>query len=64
MYEKDFDRKNWPEKGKKIRDLIKELQSFEDQDLLVEMSIDGGETAKPISFIGKKDGKCRLVYLK
>jgi hypothetical protein len=34
----------WVLKGKKISQLIEELQSFENQDLLVEISLDGGNT--------------------
>ena len=33
--------------------VIKELESFEDQNLLVEISFDDGETSKPISLVGK-----------
>jgi len=40
---------------------IKELESFEDQNLLVEISFDDGETSKPISLVGKIDGKCMLL---
>ena len=41
----------WVLKGKKISQLIEELQSFENQDLLVEISLDGGNTHKPISLV-------------
>jgi hypothetical protein len=40
---------------------IKELESFEDQNLLVEIFFDDGETSKPISLVGKIDGKCMLL---
>lgn len=50
----------WVVRGKTIRQLIKELQSFEDQDLFVEISLDGGDTHKPISLV-KNPG--RLVSL-
>ena len=52
---------DWVTKGKTIKQLIKELSAFEDQNLLVEISIDGGETSKPISIVRKLDGKCALV---
>ncbi len=51
----------WVLRGKTIRQLIKELQSFEDQDLLVEISVDGGDTRKPISFVKKSGEICLLV---
>ena len=55
--------KNWEKCGKSILELIKELESFEDKSLKVELSFDGGLTSKPISLVGKKDGKCLLVTL-
>ncbi|ENV14671.1 MULTISPECIES: hypothetical protein [Acinetobacter] len=51
----------WVIQGKSIKQLIKELESFEDQNLLVEISFDDGETSKPISLVGKIDGKCMLL---
>ena len=51
----------WVIQGKNIKQLIKELESFEDQNLLVEISFDDGETSKPISLVGKIDGKCMLL---
>ncbi|MGF2881820.1 hypothetical protein VSN93_17455 [Acinetobacter johnsonii] len=51
----------WITRGKSIKQLIEELQSFEDQNLLVEISFDCGETSKPISLVGKIDGKCILL---
>lgn len=51
----------WIMQGKSIKQLIKELESFEDQNLLVEISFDDGETSKPISLVGKIDGKCILL---
>ncbi|MQP39529.1 hypothetical protein CQ059_01725 [Brucella pseudogrignonensis] len=57
------DRKDWNIKGKSIRDLIKELESFDDQGLIVKISIDGGKTVKPISLIGKVNGECVLLNL-
>ena len=52
---------DWVVRGKTIRQLIRELQSFENQDLFVEMSLDGGETHKPISLVGKYGQRCLLV---
>ena len=51
----------WVTRGKTIKQLIKELESFEDQNLFVEISLDDGETLKPISSVGKIDGKCILL---
>lgn len=53
---------HWINRGKTIRQLIKELQSFENQDLLVEISIDNGETKRPISLVKKSDGTCLLTF--
>jgi hypothetical protein len=52
---------DWVVRGKTIRQLIKELQSFENQDLLVEISLDGGDTHKPISLVKKSGQTCLLV---
>ena len=51
----------WVVKGKTISQLIEELQSFANQKLLVEISIDGGRTHKPISLVKKSEGVCLLV---
>ncbi len=45
-----------------IKELIKQLSSFEDEDLEVVISIDDGETYKSLSLVGKIDGKCALIY--
>ena len=47
-------KKKYPDyvtKGKTIRQLIKELQTFEDQDIEARISLDGGKTDKPISIL-------------
>lgn len=51
----------WIVRGKSIRQLIKELQTFEDQDLEVRISLDDGDTHKPISLVEKNGGFCVLV---
>jgi len=51
----------WVTRGKSIRQLIQELQSFENQDLEVRISIDAGNSHQPISLVGKKDGSCVLM---
>jgi hypothetical protein len=52
---------DWVVRGKTIRQLIKELQSLEDQDMFVEISLDGGDTHKPISLVKKSGKTCLLV---
>ena len=51
----------WVTQGKTIKQLIEELQTFEDQDLEVRISLDEGETHKPISMVGKRKGFCMLM---
>ncbi|MGY0645929.1 MAG: hypothetical protein ACW7DN_15250 [Paraglaciecola chathamensis] len=46
----------WVTRGKTIKQLIKELQSFDNQDLEVKISIDGGKSFKSISLVGKNSG--------
>lgn len=53
---------DWISRGETISQLISELQSFEDQNLLVEISIDDGMTKKPISLVVKSGGICVLVH--
>ena len=64
MNVKNTDHRDWANKGKTIEELIKELQSFESQDLPVEISFDGGDDVRSAGLVGKKDGKCLLIYLK
>ena len=58
----DANKPDWIYGGKTIRQLIQELQTFEDQNLEVLISVDEGDTKKPISIVGKSDGKCLLMY--
>ena len=44
---------NWGAKNKSISQLINELKTFENQELIVMVSSDGGETFKPVKLIGK-----------
>jgi hypothetical protein len=50
----------WITRGKTIRELIKELNTFENQDLEVRISMDDGLTHKPISILGKSGIYCIL----
>lgn len=57
----------WVTKGKTIRQLIEELQTFENQDIEVLISIDNGENCQPISLVGKEGEErkyCLLVNCK
>lgn len=60
------DTENWVTCGKSIRQLIAELQTYENQDLEVRISVDAGITHKPISILGKSgeaaDVVCVLKY--
>jgi hypothetical protein len=51
----------WTRQGKTVRQLIEELQSFENQELEVRISIDSGETSLPISLVGKSENKYALL---
>lgn len=53
----------WVARGKTIEGLIRELMTFEDKHLRVEMSFDDGLTSRPISLVGKLNGKCVLFNL-
>ena len=53
---------SWADKGKTLAQLIKELQTFEDQEAEVRISVDGGDTSLPISLVGKSDGKYALLF--
>lgn len=49
----------WEDRQKSITQLIKELKTFEDQELVVMVLDDGGETFKSVKLLGKDfiDGK-------
>ncbi len=47
---------NWVTSGKTISQLIEELKSFSDQNLEVRLSLDDGESFKPISLVVRKGG--------
>lgn len=61
MNAKSTGQPDWVVRGKTIRQLIKELQTFDNQDLFVEISLDGGDTHKPISLVKKSGQICLLV---
>ncbi len=57
---------DWVTCGKSIRQLIEELKTFENQEMEVRISINGGENHRPISIVGKEgneaDTVCVLKY--
>jgi hypothetical protein len=55
-------RPEWVYRGKSIHDLIKELQSFDDEDGEVQISVDYGDSRKPISLVVERDGRCLLMF--
>jgi len=52
----------WKYRGKTICELIQELQTFEDQEVEVQISTDDGDTRKPISLVVHADGRCLLMF--
>ena len=52
---------DWTSKGKTVAQLIEELQTFEDRELEVRISLDGGKTSYPISLVGKSNGKYAVI---
>ena len=57
------DKLGWESRGKTVEGLIEELKTFEDKNIKVEISLDGGVTSRPISLVGKKNGKCLLINI-
>lgn len=53
---------DWRTCGKTIRQLIRELQTFENQDLEVRISSSGVAQTFPISMVMKSGGDCVLAY--
>jgi len=51
----------WVGKGKTIRQLIKELQIFQNLDTEVRISLDDGGSHKAISLVEKEGSYCLLV---
>ncbi len=52
----------WVTRGKTIRQLIKELETFENQDLEVRISLDDGDTNSCISLVAKGYGEDKAQY--
>ena len=51
----------WVTQGKSIKQLIKELKTFEDQNSEVRISLDYGDKHSPISMVGKIGKNCVLM---
>lgn len=51
----------WVTRGKTIRQLIEELRSFENQELEVRISLDSGDTHRPISLVAQCGTYCVLM---
>jgi len=47
-------------RGKTVRQLMEELQSFENREFEVRISIDSGDTSVPILLVGKTENKYAL----
>ena len=52
----------WGTEEKSIAQIIEELNTFEDQELMVMVSSDGGKTLRPIKLLGKKFDKDNKAY--
>ena len=52
----------WGAKEKSIAQIIEELNTFEDQELMVMVSSDGGKTLKPVKLLGKELNKDNKAY--
>jgi len=51
----------WASRGKTISQLIAELQTFENKDMEVRISIDDGATHKGISLVERNGAYCLLL---
>ena len=56
-------RVDWENRSKTVAELIVELKTFGNQQLTVEISFEEGLTAKPISLVVKRAGKCLLLQI-
>lgn len=52
----------WGAKEKSIAQMIEELNTFEDQELMVMVSSDGEETLRPVKLLGKKSDKDNKAF--
>jgi hypothetical protein len=54
----------WMRQDKTIRQLIQELQTFEDQNLIVKLSIDDFGELHNVNLVGKENGYCVIASCK
>ena len=52
----------WSTKETSIAQIIEELNTFEDQELMVMVSSDGGKTLRPVKLLGKEFDKDNKAY--
>jgi len=52
----------WGTEEKSIAQIIEELNTFEDQELMVMVSSDGGKTLRPVKLLGKEFDKDNKAY--
>ena len=52
---------DWAGCGKTVAQLIAELQTFEDPQMQVRLSVDGGSTSVPISLVVRCNGKYAVL---
>jgi hypothetical protein len=52
---------DWTSRGKTVAHLIKELLTFENQDMEVRISLDDGATSYPISLVIRSNGKYAVL---
>lgn len=51
----------WASRGKTVAQLIEELKTFENQQLEVRISVNGGLTSLPISILTKRENKYAMI---
>jgi hypothetical protein len=52
---------DWVVRGKTVRQLVRDLLTFQDLDVPVRISLDGGESSKAISIVIATDGICLIM---
>ncbi len=52
---------DWASRGKTVAQLIKELRTFENQDMEVRISVDHGDTSWSISLVAKVEGRYAVL---
>jgi predicted ribosome-associated RNA-binding protein Tma20 len=52
----------WINRGKSVAQLIKELETFENKEIEVKISVDSSKTLRPISLVLRDGNICILEY--